>query len=532
MSEEAKRPDAGTGAPAEARYTRRRVLELGAAGAVAAAALQAGGLPAIARGARSPQRLTVAYPAIGTAWHPHLLATTNSEVIANTYVEMLLSTNEDFKFVPALAERFQVMEPGHRWRFTLRDGIRFSNGQRVTAEDVKFSLEDYMRQDSPHRLVYASWFDRVAIVNARTVDVFASGPSRVALPGIGFSSRVIPASAKDDAAFAQRPIGTGKYVFDEFVPNDRLVVTKNGRYWGRQKPFFDEITFRQIPTDGTRVAAIEAGEVDFITSVPVQSIGRLRSRGLTVRSIPGVRTMTVWFSGETQGPLRDPRVRRALNYAVDRAGINRALFAGTGAPAHGPIPTSIPLSSKSLPRYDFNPGRARQLLREAGHGNGFELEMVTVAGRFINDTAVAEVIAAQLGAVDVRVKLTALETSTFTPQALSGALARQYDLILFAWNNYYPDPDGGLLPFSAPGGLNYGSYRNAQAYSLIANGRRPHNTGSLRRIYDRVQQLIAYDDPAAMFILTLPLIYAHKGDLQGMTLFPDERINWPDIRRA
>jgi ABC-type transport system substrate-binding protein len=506
--------------------TRREMLKLGAIGAAAGVGLT----PSAAIAADRPSgTLRVAYSFIGPNRHPGNLGIIPDDDIANTMYEGILTLSPELAIRPALAESFRQID-STRFRFTLRSGVRFHDGSPVTAEDAKGSIEGFLRtkDGAGARYLYAEWLDRVEVKDRLTFEVVTKKPFRPALSNMAYESYLTPKSA-DPGNPSVPPPGTGPYKFVEFIPNDRVVVEANPNYWGPNKAAFQTIVFRRIPEDATRLAALEAGEIDFATNVPPDAIGRLRTKGFKVESRPTTRVMFLTFNFGLPGPWHDVRVRQALNYAIDKQAILRAMFGGMGGVSVSSEPAGIRFVNRNLTPYGFDPGRAKQLLAEAGLPNGFQGgTLVAPAGRFLKDKEVAEVVQSQLAAVGARYELLTLQYATFRAEA------KKYPLGLGAWGNLTGDPAAGnaqqlgypLFPFNFAGW----EAQSPALGELAEQGNMTFEEGKLGNIYARLQETIWSGAPR-IFLVDVPTIVAYSPRFLGFTQNPNEEIRWNLVRR-
>jgi len=315
---------------------------------------------------------------------------------------------------PALAESWSVSPDGLVVEFVLRKGARFHNGDPVTAEDVKFSFERY--RGASHRMLR----DRVA-----AVETPESGRVRFRLKhpwpdfmtfysiatGAGW---VVPKKYVEkigDEGFKKAPIGAGPYRFVSFTPGVELVLEAFDQYW-RKSPNVKRLVFKAIPDDSTRLAALKRGEID-IAYAFWGALGEevRRAPGLTLKATLVPTTFWVYFADQwdPKSPWHDRRVRLAANHAIDRQAINEAENLGFAKITSSIIPTSFDFYWQP-PAYAYDPGRARQLLAEAGYPNGFDAGEYFVDAAFVN---VAEATVNYLQAVRIRAKVRPLERAAF-----------------------------------------------------------------------------------------------------------------------
>jgi peptide/nickel transport system substrate-binding protein len=284
-------------------------------------------------------------------------------------------------------------------------------------------------------------------------------------------------------------VGTGPYKFAEYIPNDRFVLEANPEYWG-EKPKLKRIVFRVIPEDSSRLAALEAGEIDMMTEVSPDHVKRIESHpNLKLISTDTVRVLYIRLR-ENRKPLDDVRVRRALNYAVNKKEIVRYLLRGMGAVPTAPLHPLLMGYNPNLTSYAYNPEKAKELLAEAGYPNGFTLTYSSTHGRYIKDKQIAEAIVGQLKKIGITCEYTPLEIGTMVSQDLFGDTHDMYSL---AFGGILWDPDLPLSFFH-----NVLKYDNPEYVRLIEIGR----TNQDKKVYEK-----AYQDALAVMWYDAPMIW-------------------------
>jgi len=485
--------------------------------------------PVVATGKAPSGELRIAYGGFGPDRHPHSPTVVPDQDIVKLYSDPLMQLANDGSIEAGIATKWEQVSDT-RYRLTLRQGAKFHDGRPVTAQDVKFSLENYRQSKNAEQ--YNVWLDHVDVVDDYTAEAVSKLPYRVAMSNTAYKSFIIPNGAADAKAFAQKPIGSGPYKFVQSIPNDRVVVEANRDYWGAP-PKFERITVRQIPEDATRLAALEAGEIDFVTNVPVDAGDRLQKAGLRVVSVPSNRMMFVRFNFATEGPWKDVRVRQALNYAVDREALSKALLGGQGVLAESPLGHGVAYYKKGLTPYSFDVDKAKQLLADAGFSRGFEATLVTPTGRYMKDRESAEAVAGQLEAVGVKLQLQPMEWGTYLQQLFTEkeTTGKKYPMSLMAWGNPPMDPEFGLRGFAVGQPWNVGFYKNDEVETLGNQGLATFDTAKLTDMYSRIQQIV-WNEAPWIFLYELPNIVAHSPKFQGYVGRLDEMIRWETVSRV
>jgi peptide/nickel transport system substrate-binding protein len=316
---------------------------------------------------------------------------------------------------PSLAESWTMSKDGLAYEFVLRKGVRFHNGEPVTAEDVKFSLERYKGGGA-------------STLKARVAGVDVLDPLRLRIrlkqpwpdfmtfygsPATG-AAWIVPRKYVEKVGpdgFKKHPIGAGPYKFVSFTPGVELVLEANEQYW-RKTPSVKRLIFRSVPDDTTRLAMLKRGEVDIAYQIrgPLGEEVR-RTPGLTLKA--AVPTFTEWLvfveQWDPKSPWHDRRVRLAANLALDRQGFNESEYLGFARAASSIIPRDFQFYWPAPP-YPHDPKRAKALLAEAGYPNGFD------AGELVTDAvyaATGEAVLNDFRAVGIRARLRPLERAAF-----------------------------------------------------------------------------------------------------------------------
>ena len=316
---------------------------------------------------------------------------------------------------PSLAESWTVSKDGLAYDFVLRRGVRFHNGDSVTAEDVKFSLERYRGGGA-------------STLKARVAGVDVVDPQRVRIrlkqpwpdfmtfygtPATG-AAWVVPKKYVErvgEDGFKRAPVGAGPYRFVSFNPGVQLVLEANEGYW-RKPPSVKRLIFRSVPDDTTRLAMLKRGEADIAYAIrgPLAEEVR-RTPGLTLKAT--VPTFTEWLvfveQFDPKSPWADRRVRLAANLAMDRKALNESEYLGFARAASSIIPRDFQFFW-AAPPYPHDPARARQLLAEAGYPRGFDAGDLTTDAVY---AATGEAVINDLRAVGIRAKLRPLERAAF-----------------------------------------------------------------------------------------------------------------------
>ena len=437
----------------------------------------------------------------------------------------------------SLAESWSLSDDKLVYEFKLRPGIAFHNGEPVTAEDVKFSFERY--RGASHKVIK----ERMAAVetpDARTVRFRLKAPwpdfitfySSASGAGWVVPKKYVEAVGED--GFKKAPIGAGPYKFVSFVPGLELTLEANTAYW-RKTPRIKRLVIRAIPDETTRVAALKRGEVDIIYAVNGELAREVESRkDLTLR--PAVQQATFWLYFPDQwsegSPWRDVRVRQAAYLAIDHQSINQALTLGHSRITGSIIPDIFEHHWKPPPPV-HDRAKAKRLLAEAGHPNGFD------AGDYFCDSSwsnLAEAVINDLQAVGIRARLRPLERAAFVKAYSDKSLKN----LIQAGSGAFGNTATRLEAFVVKGGaFSYGSYPDidelyARQAAELDNDRRTSQLHQAQQlVHDRV--MFAHLWQLAFISAVGPRIeqsglglipgYAYSGPYEDVTLKPAIRAN-------
>ena len=358
--------------------------------------------------AQQGARLTVGLSAEPTTLDPHLSGEIPAHNIARNIFDALLVRDEAMRLTGSLAESWRLVSPT-TYQFKLRRGVKFHNGEPFNAEAVKFSIERQLTHPKSRAKAALGPVERVEIVDEYTVNVVSKGPfpvllARMTYAGSGSVVMLPPkyvAEKGDD--FAAHPIGTGPFKFVEWVKGDRVTLEANPDYW-RAKPKVQRVTFRFIPETATRIASLLNGETDIIENIPPDQVDRVAgSPNATVgKTSDGMIVAYYQFDTRADSPVKNVKVRQAISHAIDWDTIVKDLLRGHARRRPVPLDPGDLGMNGAIKGYPYDPAKAKQLLAEAGFPSGFSFTMPTSNGRYMEDRAVSEAIAAYLGKVGIK----------------------------------------------------------------------------------------------------------------------------------
>jgi peptide/nickel transport system substrate-binding protein/oligopeptide transport system substrate-binding protein len=432
----------------------------------------------------------------------------------------------DADVVPALATSWDVSDDGTVYTFRLRSGVRFHDGTQFVAHHVVRSFERVLdpaerggRGWPLHPIRGAREFESQAAANIAglsapddsTVVIQLTEPLAIFIKLLAMPvAAIVPDSTPAD--FGEHPIGTGPWKLVRWEHDDYLLFARNEEYFAGP-PAAESLLARIIPEPSTAVAEFDAGNVDilYIPEAETRQWEETDERRGRLQSAPGLR---LWYAGinTTRGALRDARVRRAINHAVDVQTILDQLIGGRGTVANGVIPPALEGADSARATYAYDPARARALLAEAGHSDGIDIELWSSTTPPF--PRVAEAIQAYLGEAGIRAQLVQREAAAVREAARNG----QTDMIVKDWFADYPDAENFLYPLlhSANHGVggNVSFYTNAAYDQLVARARR-ELTDSTRVALYRQADSLAFADAPMLYLFHYRELFAIQPWISG-----------------
>jgi peptide/nickel transport system substrate-binding protein len=343
--------------------------------------------------------------------------------MANFFDGLLQRKGPDGKLVPALAERWEHPDL-LTWRFYLRKGVTFHNGNPFNAEDVKFSFERLSNPEVSEFLNTGKSIDSITIIDDYTVEIKTKTP----IPWFANNLHQIfimdkeSTEQRDPGDVMVRPIGTGAYKLVEWVKGSYVRMEANEDYW-EGAPAIKKVEVRPITESSTRFAALVSGQADIMTGVPVELFEKVKANPkVEVVSRPARRSIFLALGNKPGDPWADIRVRKAMYMAINEDEIIEKVMRGHATPAAQiPDPPTIGYNP-AIKRLPYDPEGARKLLKEAGYENGFEITLTGPNDRYVQDEKIAEAVAKYLAKVGIKVKLDVKPKSIFFPEVSEGSL--------------------------------------------------------------------------------------------------------------
>ena len=496
----------------------RREL-LARAGAVGAGAVAASALAGGAKAA--PKRRKAAPPRGGkVTWaleqDPAHIAPFGGILTANHWgkapmYESLIEWDSRLNERPALATSWKVVN-NRTIDFTLRRGVRFHNGKEFTAADAKYSFDLQLNPPAPGSVAVLGQVPAIEGTEVRSRYVLRmrlKNPDARVFGYLAWNrySAMVPEGMYGQVNAGREGIGTGPFRLLEYQPNSHVEFARYRNYWKRGLPYLDALSFKVLPDEQARVAALRAGAIDggTFSADSARALGQNRNlkvlRGLTA----AFRELQMTIKPGPRKPWHDVRVRQAVNFAINRQEIINRVYSGFGdysgfvPPGYGPWPLTRAELRNRYEKHDL--AKARALMRAAGVANGFTVEMTTFSTP-LDFSQVAAVIKSQLNRININVNIVAQEPGTFAAENGRGTF--EWDLTARGMRG---DVDGYMAEFN-PSSTAYQAwyplYRNQRVWRLVGNGRIQLDQKKRIPMYKEAQRLLMND------VVQIPLVAVSK----------------------
>ncbi|MBU1062260.1 MAG: peptide-binding protein [Candidatus Omnitrophica bacterium] len=466
---------------------------------------------------------------------PILASDSASGAICGLVFNGLIKYDKDLNLVGDLAETWEVSEDGLEITFYLRKGVRWHDGKPFTSKDVEFTYKSLI--DPNVRTAYAGDFqmvERLEIIDDYTLKVFYKEPFSPGLSSWGMNmmpKHLLEGEDLNTTGFNRSPIGTGPYKFEVWKTGEKVELLSNHDYF-EGRPCIDRYIYRIIPDQATLFLELRAEGVDYISLTPLQFKRQTESRffkdNFQKFNFPSFGYTYLGYNLKDP-KFRDIKVRQAINYAVNKEEIIRGVLLGMGRVSTGPfIPESWAYNNE-VRAAEYDPGKARLLLKEAGwsdtDGDGilekdgvrFSFTIITNLGNNQRKLT-AEILQKRLKEVGIDVKIKIIEWSTFVSEFID---KRRFDAVLLGWGLSL-EPDMYDIWYSAKtkeGEFNFVGYSNQEVDKLLLEGRRTFAQEERAGIYRRIHEIL-YEEQPYLFLYVpdaLPIIH---GRFKGIEVGP------------
>ena len=464
------------------------------------------------------------------------------------YDELLRFKDGTTELEPGLATDWEVSEDGLEYTFNLREGVKFHDGTPFNADAVKFNFERQLDPDHPYHdtgdFAYADFtlgmIEEVVVVDEMTVKIVLDEPFAPFLGNIAMHAAAIvsPAAIEEYGKdISINPVGTGPFKFVSWDPGVEVILEKNEDCW-RGVPEVDRLIFRPIVEDQTRLTELESGNIDFLVGIPPDDLQRLKDEDqLLVVEQPSMHTWYLSLNCQ-QAPFDNVKVRQAANYAINKASIVDNILKGTGVLAKNLLPPLIWGYTDDVQDFSYNPERAKELLAEAGYGEGDVIEIdfhVPKSGSGMQQpVTMAQAIQSDLEAVGFKVTIQQLEWGTFLDESFKVVEENEFVMHELSWLGDNGDPDNFLYILLSgeqwpQDGFNDAFYKNPEVDRLLKEARTISDHDRRVELYGEAQKLIVADSPVIPVDHEIQIVVMNK-KVKGFELHPTGVFRFDKVR--
>ncbi len=486
--------------------------------------------------------------------------TDGNSVIA---IDQIYNRLTDFKpgtveLEPSLATEWSSSTDGKTWTFKLRSGVKFHDGTDFDAEAVKFNVDRWWDAKNPQGYrdsgkTYQIWKDffagfkgdkdslvkDVTVVDKSTIKFvlnrpFAAFPAAI---GSGYFGIASPAAVRKAGAKYGTPgslaVGTGPFVFKEWISGDRIVLEKNPNYWKAGTPKVNQLVIRFVDDPAARLAQLRAGQLHFTVDLTPDQLKEVQADANLETVLRPSFNVGYLALNPSYAPLSKPEVRRAIAQAINKQAIVKAFWGELGKYDSQFVPPAVNLAqSDKVKDYEFNPQQAKAMLAKAGYPNGFDLDlwyMPVSRPYFPTPKPIAEALAADLSAIGIRVKLLTKDWSAYLADRLKPP---GFQAFMMGWTGDYGDPDNFYYPHFGPGSTaDLGNWKNPKVLELLDRGRASGDKAVRAKIYAEVSEILHGEAVRLPIVHSQPLLGKRK-NIQGWVPSPLGSESFEDVSKS
>jgi peptide/nickel transport system substrate-binding protein len=441
------------------------------------------------------------------------------KVTKNIFETLVEYEDDSTEVVPGLAEKWESSKDGKTWTFYLRKGVKFHDGTDFNAEAVVYNFERWMDKKHPEHKggefpYYGYMFGgykgdkghvikSVTAVDEYTVKFelnFPQAPflNNLAMTPFGIASPT--AVKKDPEGFNQHPVGTGPFKLESWKKNDTITLVKNEDYWQEGLPKLDKLIYRSIPDNAARFSALQAGDIDIMDGLNPSDVKLVKAnKDLQMFERPGMNVAYLAFNTEKK-PFDNPKVRQALNHAVNKEGIIKSFYADLAKPAKNPMPDVLWGYNDQIQDYEYDLDKAKKLLKEAGYPDGFEIDFWAPTDPrpyMPNGKKIAEYIQQDFAKIGVKAEIVSYDWQTYLDRTGKG----EHSMALLGWIGDNGDPDNFLYVLldkdnaKGPDAGNIAFYKNDKLHDILIKAQQVTDQKERTKLYEQAQEIIKKDAP-------------------------------------
>ncbi len=469
--------------------------------------------PADNKSGEAATKDTINYAIAGepSTFDPHNISDNIAKQVFNQIFDRLIRQEADGTLNPGLAESWEISKDGKEVTFKLRQGVKFHNGDTMTAEDVAFSLNRALK--SKYLQEYVSMMEKAEVVDANTVKLttkYAYGPIEYCVAKVDIVNK--KAVEADPEGFGRKPIGTGAYKFVELKSGDKIIAERFDEHYRGKAPI-KNLVFKIITDSSTATVALEKGEVDLLSQPALADRKNLLNNKNIAYYETELNGNTYIAFNNTDGIFNNKKLREAVSYAIDKESMLIGAIEGAGAAVDNPIPRVSFGYSENVKGHGYDPEKAKKLLAEAGYPNGFNLKLKTMdSATYYKPT---EVLQDQLGQIGITAEIEKMERGAYLSDVYSNAM---YDMTVMSMVYEITDADALYAFFHSDmikNGQNFFRASYPEIDKLLDEGRSSTDPEKRKQTYEKVSQMLN-DEVVLIPLYSYMVGVATSKDLKGV----------------
>ncbi len=460
----------------------------------------------------------------------------SAKIICNVYEGLVKYKADSTEIEACLATDWKISDDGKTYDFKLREGVKFQDGTPFNADAVKYSIERQLPPKATDDMPYASFtfgeVDKVEKVSDYEVKIILKEPYTPFLANLAMALSapiVSPTAAeKSGGKLMENPVGTGPFKFVKWEKSQYIELAKNADYWG-SKAKADKVIFKFITENSVRASDLISGSSDIIDGVDPNDVKKLEDNKVQLFKGQGMNINYMAFNC-SRAPFNDPKLREALSYAVDRNELVKFLYQGYSAVAKSTLPDFIPGYNDKAAIYEYNPDKAKQMLKELGKEN-LQIKIITYSNprpyNSVNGQKLAEAIQNYFTKVGVTAKIDVYPWTEYKQKAGQG----EGDIMFYGWIGDNGDADNFLSLFDSKeieSTLNVAKYTNTKVDELLKKGRLTANGDERNGYYKQIQDIVL-KDAAWLPISNAQDMAAYSSKVKNFRLHPTGVVFLKDV---
>lgn len=439
--------------------------------------------------------------------------------------EGLLETIPNSRTVhPALATFWTISPDGLTYTFHIREGVKFSNGEPLTAEDVVYSIERQKLPIAGYGSFIAPEIKKITVPEPMTVQIQLKRVTSHFLVDLALAqTSIVPKKVlqrEGEKTFALHPVGTGPYVLKSASPGfTNMVMVRNPNYWRSGQPYLNELVWNEVVEANARVLAVQSGTATIDLNVPFSQAASLQKSSTGRLLIEPILSESLADFNDLTAPFTNENVRKALNYATPREAIIKSVFKGLGIPANNVTNNLFTYYDKSVPAFPYDIAKAKQLLKESPVPHGFSTSLMIYSGD-PNSSLIASVLQSSWAQIGVHLNIKALPPTSFQAEQLKDHFGMLLWTPEFLISEQY-EPDITYEEFAGPKAPPYFNVNSPRGRKIVEEATATLDTARRAKLWPEAQRLLMWEEARFLPIAFVPQINLVSNALRGFTYPPN-----------